>query len=50
MPDQARAVEYLHNAATFFSDEDAQFELAKSICSATASRAMCSTPSIGSRC
>jgi len=28
-PDQPRAVEYLHHAATFFNDEDAQFELAK---------------------
>jgi hypothetical protein len=28
-PDLARAAEYLHHAATFFNDEDAQFELAK---------------------
>lgn len=28
-PDQERAAEYLHHAATFFNDEDAQFELAK---------------------
>ncbi len=28
-PDTARAAEYLHHAATFFNDQDAQFELAK---------------------
>lgn len=28
-PDPDRAVEYLHHAATFFGDKDAQFELAK---------------------
>lgn len=28
-PDPARAAEYLHHAATFFNDKDAQFELAK---------------------
>ena len=28
-PDQERAVDYLHHAATFFGDKDAQFELAK---------------------
>jgi len=28
-PDPERAVEYLHHAATFFGDKDAQFELAK---------------------
>ena len=28
-PDPARAAEYLHHAATFFNDQDAQFELAK---------------------
>ena len=28
-PDPARATEYLHHAATFFNDHDAQFELAK---------------------
>jgi TPR repeat protein len=28
-PDAQRAVEYLHHAATFFNDSDAQFELAK---------------------
>lgn len=30
-PDPARAAEYLHHAATFFNDEDAQFQLAKMI-------------------
>ncbi len=29
-PDPRRAVDYLHHAATFFGDKDAQFELAKS--------------------
>src|SRR5205085_85532 len=28
-PDPGRAVDYLHHAATFFGDKDAQFELAK---------------------
>jgi TPR repeat protein len=28
-PDSERAVDYLHHAATFFGDKDAQFELAK---------------------
>lgn len=28
-PDSERAAQYLHHAATFFADEDAQFELAK---------------------
>jgi hypothetical protein len=28
-PDASRAVDYLHHAATFFGDKDAQFELAK---------------------
>lgn len=28
-PNPARAAEYLHHAATFFNDQDAQFELAK---------------------
>lgn len=28
-PDPARAIDYLHHAATFFGDKDAQFELAK---------------------
>jgi TPR repeat protein len=28
-PDPERAVDYLHHAATFFGDQDAQFELAK---------------------
>lgn len=28
-PDASRAAEYLHHAATFFNDQDAQFELAK---------------------
>lgn len=28
-PDPSRAAEYLHHAATFFNDHDAQFELAK---------------------
>src|SRR5215813_9727043 len=28
-PDPERAVDYLHHAATFFGDKDAQFELAK---------------------
>ena len=28
-PDPERAAEYLHHAATFFNDQDAQFELAK---------------------
>jgi TPR repeat protein len=28
-PDRDRAVDYLHHAATFFGDKDAQFELAK---------------------
>ena len=28
-PDPSRAVDYLHHAATFFGDKDAQFELAK---------------------
>ena len=31
VPDPARAAEYLHHAATFFNDEDAQFQLAKMI-------------------
>lgn len=30
-PDPGRAAEYLHHAATFFNDEDAQFQLAKLI-------------------
>ncbi len=30
-PDPSRAAEYLHHAATFFNDEDAQFHLAKLI-------------------
>jgi TPR repeat protein len=30
-PDPERAAEYLHHAATFFNDEDAQFQLAKVI-------------------
>jgi uncharacterized protein len=29
VPDTERAVDYLHHAATFFGDKDAQFELAK---------------------
>jgi TPR repeat protein len=29
VPDRERAVDYLHHAATFFGDKDAQFELAK---------------------
>jgi uncharacterized protein len=29
MPEPERAVDYLHHAATFFGDKDAQFELAK---------------------
>jgi hypothetical protein len=40
-PDPDRAVDYLHHAATFFGDKEAQFELAKVYLRGTAEDVKC---------